>query len=171
MGPCAPRPGCSGWAGACRCSVASKAKQAWERKGGYSPQLFRLSQRPSCRELGERSQATRCPLTDGLPLPTFHRHSPRVTEGLPEAVAPGVCGYTCLSPPRWWEGGRDPGVALRQPSGATACSPQDLSLLHPAPLLPAGASQGWGRVSCGQTLAIAPHSCFCEFTTRALLYR
>lgn len=47
-------------------SVASEAKQArtGSTRAAQSPQLFHLSQPPSWRELGERSQVTRCPQTD-----------------------------------------------------------------------------------------------------------
>lgn len=71
-----------------------------------------------------RSTAThRAPLTE--------RH-----RGSAGAAASGVCGGTCLSPPRWLEGGRDRGLALRQLSGASTNSPVVLEPSASRPSLP-----------------------------------
>lgn len=118
-----------------------QAGQDWERGGGSesaaAPPI------PATLLEGTRVKVTGHPLSpDGRPPPA--RAPPQLTDGHGGsacAVASGVCGGTCLSPPRWREGGRDrgdgPATVLRSHYQR---SPWDQSLLHPAHSSPSACS-------------------------------
>lgn len=135
-----------------------QAGRGWEHVGGSesaaAPPI------PAALLEGTRVKVTGHPLSpDGRPPPlVLHRHSPREGRaGSACAAASGVCGGTCLSPPRGGKVGGTEGMALQQYSGATTNGPHPVG---PEPsasrlLAPAACSlheqSKVGRVSRGGT--------------------